>query len=447
MTEIRNQPKGRISDQTLVLKIFDQGAPLNSTESRFAGKPSQVRFETYIKQPTPSNQEDTIMNGKRKQLGLTTAVFILLVAVLLFGGAGITAAAAQSAIPGDALYAVKTSIEQTRLSLAQDAGDRAQMKMAFAQRRLEEIAALIEEGRYRDVGEAVLSFEADIHSAILELETVSRGDPARAASIALEITEALTRYAQTLSIMAASVPESVRPEVARALDTTQIAGSLELPSGEDGPAGNENTNDQVDDDNGNDGANTNGDDRDSNENSNANGNEVDQNGNRNANSNSEDQNGNGDDRGGNATEDDRNENGNGSGNTNGDDHGGNGNDNGSSDDQGGNGNTNGDDQNGNVNTNDAGDDQGGNANTNGDDSAANDNDDGNQSIDNSNTNTSPDDNGNTDINGNVDDSQNGNTNGNSNDGSGSGGGNSNGGSDDSSGGGGHGGNDNSNGDD
>src|SRR5829696_631355 len=98
------------------------------------------------------------MNRKRKPLRLTTAIFILVLAALLFGGAGITAATAQSAIPGDALYGVKTSIEQTRLSLAQDAGDRAQMKMGFAQRRLEEIAALIEEGRYRDIGDAVLSF-------------------------------------------------------------------------------------------------------------------------------------------------------------------------------------------------------------------------------------------------------------------------------------------------
>jgi uncharacterized membrane protein YgcG len=361
------------------------------------------------------------MNGKRKQLGLTTAVFILLVAVLVFGGAGITAAAAQSAIPGDALYTVKTSIEQTRLSLAQDAGDRAQMKMAFAQRRLEEIAVLVEEGRYRDVGEAVLSFEADIHSAILELETVSRADPARAAGIALEITEALTRYAKTLSVMTASVPESVRPEVARALDTTQIAGSLELPSGEDGTAGNENSNERAGGEDGNEGANTNADDSNSNENGNAIGNEDDQNGN-----------GNGDDRGGNANEDDRNENGNGNGNTNDDDHGGN-----------GNGNESVDNGNGNGNTNDAGDDQNGNANTNGDDSAANDNGNGNQSGDNGNTNTSPDDNGN------GDDSQNGNTNENSNDdsGSGSGSGSGGGGSDDSSGGGGHGGNENGNGGD
>ncbi|HSO85616.1 MAG TPA: hypothetical protein VLQ91_03630, partial [Draconibacterium sp.] len=35
---------------------------------------------------------------------------------------------------------------------------------------------------------------------------------------------------QTLSGMAANAPESVRAEVTRALDTTQIAGGLELPT-------------------------------------------------------------------------------------------------------------------------------------------------------------------------------------------------------------------------
>ncbi len=161
----------------------------------------------------------------RKVVGL-----ILTVLILVVGGIGATSAAAKAAIPGDALYSLKTGVEQARLSLASDAGDRAELKIRFADRRLEEIAALIREGRHAEVSQSVLAFELDLNSAILELGSLSKEDPARAGRIASEITASLTRYATILSGLAASAPESVRPDVLRALDTTRIVGGLDLSS-------------------------------------------------------------------------------------------------------------------------------------------------------------------------------------------------------------------------
>jgi hypothetical protein len=335
------------------------------------------------------------MNGNSKHMGLRIAALVVVVGVLLIGGVRMTRAAAKTAIPGDALYPVKTTLEQTRLSLAQDAGDRAQLKMGFAELRLDEIAALIEEGRYHLVNEAVLAFEADINSAILELATVAQVDTARAARIALEIAASLTRYAQTLSVMAVNAPEGVQSEVARALDTTQIAAGLQLPASgvgiDDNSNGNENDanaslNDSGDDGNGN----SNSDDGNSNSNTNGNhndnGNDNDSganendNGGANGNSNDGDDNSNGDDDGGangNASGADDNANGD-DDNSNGDDDGG-ANSNGSgesgnSNDDGGNshgGNDNGDDDSsgsGNGNNDDGGDDNdNGDDNGNGDD--------------------------------------------------------------------------------
>jgi len=327
------------------------------------------------------------MNANKKLFGLRTLIITIAIAALLLGGVSITGAAAQSAIPGDALYPVKTTIEQTRLSMASDAGDRAQMKMGYAEQRLKEIGALIEEGRYREVNEAVLAFEADINSAILELETVAKADPARAARLAMEITSALTRYAQTLSTLLASAPENVRSEVNRALDSTHLAGSLDLPSGSDNA--NDNSNDNANDngdDNGNDNANDNGDDNaNDNANANDNGNDNgDDNGNDNDNVNAND---NGDDNGNDNANDNGDNNGNANDNVNANDYGNandNGDDNGNANDNV-NANDNGDDR-GNDNANDNGDDNGNdNANDNGDDNSgsggsddnANDNDDNN----------------------------------------------------------------------
>ena len=279
------------------------------------------------------------MNTQSKPTGLRNFLIIAVIALLLIGGIGITGVAAQSSIPGDALYSVKTSIEQTRLSLANDAGDRAQLKLSFAEQRLSEISMLVQEGRYREIKDAVLSFESSINSTIIELETVAKGDPARAAELAKEITSALTRYAQTLSVLAASAPDSIKDDVTRALDFTQLAGSLDMPSDDDNSNDNANANSN---DNGDDNGNDNGDD-----NSNDNG---DHNGNDNANANSND---NGDDNG----NDDANS------NDNGDDHG---NDNANVNN---NGDDNGDD-NGNDNANS-------NSNDNADDNSnSNSNDDG-----------------------------------------------------------------------
>ncbi len=216
------------------------------------------------------------MNTQKKQSGIRTIIMVLVVVVILAGAIGVTRAAAQSAIPGDALYPVKTGLEQTRLSLARDAGVRAEMKIEFAEQRLSEIQKLIEEGRYQEVNDAVLDFESEINSAILELGTLAEIDPTRAAAIAKVITSALTRYAQALSLLAASAPDSVRSEVARALDTTQVAGGLPLIPAASNSNANDNSN--GDDDSGNANSNDNGVDDNSNGNS-ADDNSNDDNGN------------------------------------------------------------------------------------------------------------------------------------------------------------------------
>ena len=308
---------------------------------------------------------------------ITLAVIVGLVAVLL-AGAGITGAAAQAAIPGDALYTVKTGIEQTRLALANDAGDRAQMKMAFAEQRLNEISALIEEGRYREINDAVLAFESGINGAILELQTLSQVDPLRSARLAQEITSTLTRYAQTLSTLVASAPADVLNEVNRALTSTNTASSLELPDGslDDNSNGNANDDDSNDNANINDDSNANSnDDAGDDDNSNSSNDNGDDNSNDDAgdDDNSNSSNDNGDDNSnGNAGDDDNSN----SSNDNGDD---NGNDDAGDDDNSNSSNDNGDD-NGNDNS---GDDNSNSSNDNGDDNG---NSDDNSGDDNGNDN-------------------------------------------------------------
>ena len=265
------------------------------------------------------------MNTLTNFFGKRGITLIVLSAVILVAGLNVTRVAAQASIPGDALYSVKTLIEQSRLSLARDAGERASMKLIFAEERLKEISALIEEGRFFEIGSTVLAFEEDINAAIIELETLAEIDPAKASEIAAEIASALTKYAQELSRLLSGVPESVRAEILRAIDSAELAEGIQLPGF--GQSIDDNANDNGND-NGND-ANDNGDD---------NGNDINDNGDDNGN----DANDNGDDNGNDANDND-DDNGN-DVNDNGDD---NGNDVNDNDDDNGNDVNDNDDDNGN----------------------------------------------------------------------------------------------------
>lgn len=152
----------------------------------------------------------------------TAAVFVMIVLVILFGGAGMTAYAAQSALPGDALYSVKTGLEDTRLALSSSEATQARLNLRYAERRMQEVADLIAEGRYNAIADASQEYETHIQNALTNVQTLAETDPALAAKIMAEITEALTRYTQVLTNISSSAPATVQPEMERLLQITQL---------------------------------------------------------------------------------------------------------------------------------------------------------------------------------------------------------------------------------
>lgn len=192
--------------------------------------PTQLTARKLTPGSFSSNQHE--MEDKpvklKMRLALSFLIAILFGCVFLLYGAGATVYAAQSALPGDALYPVKTGLEQTRLALAGDAYDQAQLHLGFAQHRLDEIANLIDEGRYQDVNRATAAFETDVQKAIAAFQVVANNDSGRSGELATQIAGSLSRYAQILSTMAISAPEVVRAEVENALQFTVIAHTFEI---------------------------------------------------------------------------------------------------------------------------------------------------------------------------------------------------------------------------
>ena len=167
-----------------------------------------------------SLSSSAVSSGKRK-FAFSSVAAIMLVLVILFGGVSATAYAAQSALPGDALYPVKTSLEQTRITLANDAYNQAQLHLQFAQRRLNEIKELLAQGRTNDIEFASSEFEYYIQEAMKASQIVLAADSERGAELNKLVSEALLEYAGALKSVLVTAPEAVKPVVEGALLASQ----------------------------------------------------------------------------------------------------------------------------------------------------------------------------------------------------------------------------------
>jgi hypothetical protein len=83
---------------------------------------------------------------KEKRPMWTAIVTIITVLTLALGGGGVTLAAAQSAMPDDVLYSVKTWTEDVRYDLATSDEDRLDLALQYAERRMTEIKTMLEKG-------------------------------------------------------------------------------------------------------------------------------------------------------------------------------------------------------------------------------------------------------------------------------------------------------------
>ncbi|MBP1692548.1 MAG: hypothetical protein H6Q37_431 [Chloroflexi bacterium] len=159
---------------------------------------------------------------------ITAIMAGIVILFILTGGAVITASAAQSALPGDALYPLKTRLEQSQTQLTSSASRQVTLHLQFAERRLDEVEQLIDEKRYSDIPLATYEYEAQIGNALNILRTVATENPDEASRLTAAIASELTRYSQALSNLATSVPAPVRADFDQALSVSQSGGNEEI---------------------------------------------------------------------------------------------------------------------------------------------------------------------------------------------------------------------------
>ncbi|MEV6410676.1 DUF5667 domain-containing protein [Kribbella sp. NPDC051718] len=146
-------------------------------------------------------------HGRRIRLVASTAAL-----VLLGGGIG-SAAAAQQAMPGDALYGMKRGIENVSTNVSVGDGSRGRRELDHAKTRLSEIQALVNNGGdAATINSTLADFTIQARKGITRLVASYQqdGDPA---SIA-EVTAFITSARQAIGELAPKLPpESLKPAV------------------------------------------------------------------------------------------------------------------------------------------------------------------------------------------------------------------------------------------
>jgi len=149
-------------------------------------------------------------------------VMLMTLGIFFFGGAGITAYAASSSLPGDAIYPLKTTIENVRVKLTPDPADQVRLYLDYAGLRLMEIQTLVDTGRYNDIAQAAGEYEIDIQKAFDAVKSLSQTDPTRATALNVKITVTLQGYSNILIQMLVDIPSDVQPVILNIIITNTV---------------------------------------------------------------------------------------------------------------------------------------------------------------------------------------------------------------------------------
>jgi hypothetical protein len=225
--------EGRSSQETLALRpeLRDELAPLleaaraiQSRAADFAPRPEFRRASPgrLMQRLTPRRnvwdfrqftlQMRTVFAGRLAAPAWT----ILLVVALLFASTG-TVYASAGALPGDALYPVKLTVEDARLFVAADDED-VLLQIEFLGRRMDEMERLAALGRENDIEQAAQAFSGSVSAAAKSLGALGgkENQPGRAALL----ENALLTHSERLTALLETAPEQARPGLQRALENS-----------------------------------------------------------------------------------------------------------------------------------------------------------------------------------------------------------------------------------
>lgn len=143
------------------------------------------------------------------QVAWALAVFLL---ALILGTAGL-ALAAEGSLPGEPLYPIKRGSEQLRLALTTTPDSRSALLLSFAERRLDEVAAVCSPAACP--GDLLADLGNQTEEAAGEIERLPEEEQVEPLKRLVDLT---TRQQEVLRTLLERAPEAARPGLERALE-------------------------------------------------------------------------------------------------------------------------------------------------------------------------------------------------------------------------------------
>ncbi len=146
------------------------------------------------------------------------------IAILVFAAAGgTTVYAAQSSLPGDTLYGVKTGVENLQLAVTSSPANKADLYLKFAQRRIDEVQQQVKLNR--DISaQALVIVQQQFDNA---LKALSNSDNTKASDNTLSKLSVATMNQQVeLEQSIAGAPQKSQPVLQQIIDETRRGNTI-----------------------------------------------------------------------------------------------------------------------------------------------------------------------------------------------------------------------------
>jgi len=177
----------------------------NTTDSRQAASPLTSAYHLFdIFFPLAAFQS----------FARAAAMFLLVVGAVVGGGLA-SAGVYKDALPGDRLYGTKLAVEKTQITLAPNEDYRTRLHADFADRRMEEAAALAEGAvaRYRYLPDVLVAFDGEVRALDAGIDSLRTSDRAGAVELAKNVERRLAGYRVTMRKASSILPGSYRRSI------------------------------------------------------------------------------------------------------------------------------------------------------------------------------------------------------------------------------------------
>ncbi|MGQ9553344.1 MAG: DUF5667 domain-containing protein [Anaerolineae bacterium] len=167
--------------------------------AQFVAQVQALGTTGYLGRPYDGATPPSPTGGRaRRLLGYAVPAFLLLTALGV--SFWISAYVAQSALPGDLFYPVKIAIERGQEITSPTTSAAIQLHLRFAQRRVDEILALSQEGHYQDIPTAVANYEEQVRRAVESFTAeAADGDPAQVAEVGAVLERTFVAHEEVLA--------------------------------------------------------------------------------------------------------------------------------------------------------------------------------------------------------------------------------------------------------